>query len=90
MDVRFKWLAAFSMVMILSVARLSAAGDMRLVNAAAKGSKEEIRSLLKEHVDVNTPQADGATALAWTVHRDDLETADLLIRAGPAIAPRHA
>jgi ankyrin repeat protein len=82
MEVRFKFLAAWSMVMVLSVARLSAAGDLRLVNAAAKGNKEEVRSLLKEHVDVNAPQADGATALAWTVHRDDLETADLLIHAG--------
>jgi ankyrin repeat protein len=33
-------------------------------------------------MDVNAPAADGATALAWAAHRDDLETAMLLIRAG--------
>jgi ankyrin repeat protein len=37
---------------------------------------------LKQRVNVNTPEADGATALAWAAHWDDIETADLLIRAG--------
>ena len=41
-----------------------------------------MRSLLKQRDRVNTPQADGSTALAWAAHRDDLETAELLIRAG--------
>ena len=31
---------------------------------------------------MNASQADGATALSWAAHRDDLETAQLLIRAG--------
>ena len=40
------------------------------------------------HSDVNAPQADGATALAWAAHWDNLATADLLIRAGadPSLA----
>jgi ankyrin repeat protein len=33
-------------------------------------------------VDVNTPQADGTTALHWAAHWDDRDMADLLIRAG--------
>src|SRR3712207_7252290 len=32
--------------------------------------------------DVNARASDGATALLWTVHWNDLDTADLLIRAG--------
>ena len=76
------WLVSlFSVLSLLSVASLAAA-DLRLADAVEKGDKEAVRSLLAEHVDVNTPQADGATALAWAAHRDDLETADLLIRAG--------
>ncbi len=76
------WLVSlFSVLSVLSVASLAAA-DLRLADAVEKGDKEALRSLLAEHVDVNTPQADGATALAWAAHRDDLETADLLIRAG--------
>ena len=52
-----------------------------LVKAVKERDSEAVRSLLKQHVDVNVPQADGATALAWAVYWDDLETAELLIRA---------
>ena len=41
-----------------------------------------MRVLLKQRVDVNAVQGDGATALHWAAHRDDLAIADLLIRAG--------
>ena len=41
-----------------------------------------MRALLQQRVDVNTPEADGTTALHWAAHRDDLDTVDLLIRAG--------
>src|SRR5260370_16203624 len=44
--------------------------------------REAIRALLRQHGDVNAPQADGSTALHWAVYQDDLETVDLLIGAG--------
>src|SRR5258708_1363036 len=60
-----------------------ASGDgLRLEQAVKNKDMESVHSLLKQHVDVNTPEADGATALAWAAHWNDLETADLLIRAG--------
>jgi ankyrin repeat protein len=34
---------------------------------------------------VNASEADGTTALAWAVQRDDVETAELLIRAGAKV-----
>jgi ankyrin repeat protein len=37
---------------------------------------------VKQHFDVNARQPDGATALHWAAHWDDLEAADLLIHAG--------
>ena len=75
--------AGWCLVSLLSVAGLAAAGsDLRLVEAAKKQDQPAVRSLLQERVDVNAAQPDGATALAWAVHWDDLETADLLIRAG--------
>ena len=76
-----KGLGVWWMIVLLSVSSLAAA-DLRLADAVEKGDKEAVRSLLAEHVDVNAPQADGATALAWAAHWDDHETADLLISAG--------
>ena len=32
-----------------------------------------------------SPQVDGTTALHWAVERDDLDMADLLIRAGARV-----
>jgi len=61
----------------------SAAGvDLRLVNAAQKRDVTAVRQLLKQGANVNIPQPDGATALAWAAHWDDGATADLLIAAG--------
>src|SRR5712691_7433338 len=67
----------------LAVASFAApAGDLRLVDAVEKRDTGAVSSLLKQHVDVNTPQPDGSTALTWAAHWDDLVTADLLIAAG--------
>ena len=56
--------------------------DLRLVEAAQRQDTAAVQSLLGERVNVDTPQADGATPLAWAVHWDDLGMADLLMRAG--------
>jgi ankyrin repeat protein len=61
---------------------LAAAGDLRLVEAVQRQDREAVRSLLEAHVDVNASQPDGATAIAWAAHWDDLGSAELLIRAG--------
>ena len=74
------------LVSLLSLAGLGAtSGDVRLVEAAKRGDIKIVRSLLLQRVDVNTPQADGTTALHWAVHSDDLEMARLLIRAGARV-----
>jgi ankyrin repeat protein len=55
--------------------------------AAAARSRDTsaLAALLKQGADVNAPQADGATALHWAAHWDDLETARLLIRSGATV-----
>ena len=53
-----------------------------VADAAMKGDKAALRSLLEQKADVNAPQTDGATAIQWAAYRDDLEMAGLLIRAG--------
>ncbi len=71
------------MLLTLSLASLVAASsDLQLVEAVERGDREGVRSLLEQDADVNTPQADGTTALHWAAHRDDLETAELLMAAG--------
>ena len=57
-------------------------GDHQLVEAVRSGDRETVRLLLELDVDVDAPEADGATALAWAAHRNDLESAELLIHAG--------
>ncbi len=83
MDIKFKSLVGWWIVSLLAVAGLAAPNsDLRLVEAAKNKDQEAVRSLLKQHADVNARQPDGATALMWAVHWDDFEMADLLIRAG--------
>src|SRR5215472_11790230 len=66
----------------LLIANSGMAADLRLVDAAKSGHKEAVRSLLKDGIDVNARQPDGATALSWAAYQDDPEIADLLIAAG--------
>ncbi len=74
------------MVILVSATSLAAASsDLRLVEAVRNQDRATVRSLLNERVDVNAPQPDGTTALAWAAHWDDLETADLLIQAGAQV-----
>ena len=69
-------------VAVASIAIVSAANDLRLIEAIKARNAEAVRSLLKEKVDVNARQGDGATALHWATHFGDASTVDLLLRAG--------
>jgi len=53
-----------------------------IADAAMKGDRAAVRTLIAQKADVNATQLDGATALHWAVYRDDAEMADVLIRAG--------
>ena len=59
-----------------------AASDLRLIEAIKDQNRKAVNSLLSEHVDVNAPQPDGATPLAWAVYLDQVDTVDLLMQAG--------
>jgi len=56
--------------------------DTRLAEAAMKRDTAGVRSLIGQKVDVNAPGKDGTPALHWVVRVDDLETTQLLIKAG--------
>ena len=69
MNTRLK-ACAWSLVFLLSATAFSATGsDPRLVNAAKNKDHETVRSLLKQHVAVDTPAGDGATAFRWHCRR---------------------
>jgi ankyrin repeat protein len=80
---RIERLIQCSLAMVLSVAAYAATnGNAALVDAAKNQDSESVRALLKQHVDVNAPQADGTTALHWAAHWGDLEMVDALLREG--------
>jgi ankyrin repeat protein len=72
-----------SLLLAIFVSLAAPAGtDVRLADAAMRRDTAAVRSLLQQKVDVNAPGKDGTPALHWVVRVDDLETAELLIRAG--------
>jgi ankyrin repeat protein len=81
----FRYVLGICSVVLLTVTNLNAAVS-DIADAVMKGNKDAVRSLLARKVDVNAPQIDGTTALHWAVLADDLETADLLLRAGAKVS----
>ncbi len=85
------------LVLLVGVATIAAisvvifgAGRFEVADAAMRGDKAAIRTLIQQKVDVNIAQPDGATALHWAAYRSDKELAEMLISAGanPKVANR--
>src|SRR5262245_6789313 len=75
-------LFAFSLALLVLVPAGAANEDLRLVDAVKNQDLQEVRALLGQHADVNVRSEDGSTALLWAAHWNDLQTAELLVRAG--------
>ena len=69
----------------LTVVPLIAGTQPSLIDAVKSGDHAAIKALLQKKADVNATEPDGSTALHWASYRDDVETANLLIRAGAKI-----
>lgn len=82
---RILWAAA----VLCLASGIAQAASTEVADAAAKGDRSTVRALIQRKVDVNTPQADGTTALHWAARADDLETADLLIAAGANVGVKN-
>jgi ankyrin repeat protein len=76
-------LAGASIVVgVMAWTGVTAAGDMRLIEAVKARRLADVRALLKQRVDVNATQGDKATALHWAVHLDDAAMVGALLSAG--------
>lgn len=64
------------------VDRVRAAGGPDLVDAAKRQDTVAVRALVEKGTDVNVAAGDGATALHWAAHWNDISTLDLLLEAG--------
>ena len=72
-------------LLMLAVSLPGAETGRPLVDAAKRGDKDAVKSLLQKKADVNAAEPDGTTALHWAAYRDDLESTDLLLRAGAKV-----
>ena len=57
------------------------ADDLTLIEAVKQGNQKAVRDLLGS-ADINAAEGDGASALHWAAHRNDVTIAELLLRAG--------
>src|SRR5262252_648377 len=84
--IRKTFLAAFALL-LFSIATMTflAAGRSDVADAAMKGDKAALRTLIQQKADVDALQVDGATATHWAVYHLDAEAVDLLIKAGAKV-----
>ena len=59
--------------------------DLRVLEAVKRRDERAFDALLRAKADVNTAQADGATALAWAVHLGERHMAEALLDAGAIV-----
>src|SRR4051812_36999485 len=78
-----RWLGLTWSVALLATAWLAAApSSTPVADAAMRGDRDAVRTLLKQGADVGAAQGDGMTALHWAAEHGDAELADMLLYAG--------
>lgn len=76
---------------LLAVGAPAAANaDLQLVLAARNRDEAAVDALLRQGANVDAPQADGATALHWAAHWNDIETMERLLAAGAHVNAENA
>ncbi|MGH9336004.1 MAG: ankyrin repeat domain-containing protein, partial [Vicinamibacteria bacterium] len=75
-------IAAVSLFALVAASPADLSGPSPVADAAMRGEREIVRSLLQEGGDVNAAQGDGMTALHWAAVSNDVEMAEMLLYAG--------
>ena len=77
------WVVAIGVTLVVPALAYAAASPV--ADAARQQDRAAIRALIKQKGDGNAAQADGATALHWATHWDDMESVELLLSAGAVV-----
>lgn len=70
-----------ALVLIIGFANIAVA-QSEMADAAMQHDNAAVSRLIQEGIDVNSGQADGATALQWAAYHGDAVLAELLLKAG--------
>ena len=77
--------AAWLLLLLWATSVAAADPGGSIVDAIKARDHQAVRVLLGRHVNVNTREADGTTALHWAVRLDDLDDVRLLLRSGAEV-----
>jgi uncharacterized protein len=77
-------------ILVLPLIITASGNETVVADAMMNHDFNGLRTALARKADVKSPQADGSTALHWAAYWNDVEAADLLIKAGadPKVATR--
>jgi ankyrin repeat protein len=76
----------FLVATLLTVSLGAAQSGSALTDAAMRGDKAAVSTLIKQGVDVGAAQGDGMTALHWAAERGDADLAEMLVTAGANVS----
>jgi ankyrin repeat protein len=74
--------SVLSLPLVAAAALAADTGNLSLVNAAKQGDRDAVRSILNSPAKQDIAGAEGGAALILAASRNDVEMADLLLRAG--------
>ncbi|MGH9384237.1 MAG: ankyrin repeat domain-containing protein [Vicinamibacterales bacterium] len=75
-----------ALVLFVTAALNAAPARSPVADAAMRGDRAALQTLIREGADVGAAQGDGMTALHWAAERGDKEMAEMLIRAGADVS----
>src|SRR3982750_1912071 len=75
-------ISVIALALLVSVGVNARMAESPVADAASRGDREAVKTLLKSAADVNAAQGDGMTALHWGAMNGGCDPAQMLIVAG--------